>query len=94
MEKRKERVRSERSDKKIRINSSFSKSIHENLDRLATACGIPKTRLATFLVELCLQNESIINFVQEQHQQTARFRIIPSKIDGELKFIFAERKQS
>jgi hypothetical protein len=93
MEKGRERTRAERSDKKIRINSSFSKPIHEKLDRLATACGITKTRLAAFLVELCLQNENIINYTQDQHHQTSRFRIIPSKIDGDLKFIFAEKKK-
>jgi hypothetical protein len=93
MEKRRESIRAERSDKKIRVNSSFSKPIHEKLDRLAMACGMTKTRLATYLVELCLQNESIINFVQDQHHETSRFRIIPSKIDGDLKFIFAERKE-
>jgi hypothetical protein len=87
-----ERVRAERSDKKVRVNSSFSKSIHEKLDRLAMACGRTKTALAAYLVELCLQNENIINFVQDQHQNTSRFRIIPSKIDGDVKFIFAEKR--
>ncbi|WP_134705078.1 hypothetical protein [Ammoniphilus sp. YIM 78166] len=94
MEKRGERVRAERSDKRIRVNSSYSQSIHEKLDRLATACGIPKTALQTYLVELCLQNENIINYVQDQHKTQSRFRIIPSKVDGDLQFIFAEKKQS
>ena len=93
MEKGRERVRSERSDKKVRVNSSFSKTIHEKLDRLAMACGMTKTKLAAYLVELCLQNENIINFVQDQNQKNSRFRIIPSKIDGDLKFIFAEKRE-
>jgi hypothetical protein len=92
MENGRERMRAERSDKKIRINSSFSKPIHEKLDRLAMACGMTKTSLAAYLVELCLHNENIINFVQDQHQKTSRFRIIPSKIDGDVKFIFAEKR--
>jgi hypothetical protein len=92
MENGRERVRAERSDKKVRINSSFTKPIHEKLDRLAMACGVTKTRLAAYLVELCLQNENIINFVQDQHQRTSRLRIIPSKIDGDIKFIFAEKR--
>ena len=86
------RIRSERSDKKIRVNSSFNKKVHEKLDRLAMACGITKTKLAAYLVELCLHNENIVNFVQDQYKDSSRFRIIPSKIDGEIKFIFAEKK--
>jgi hypothetical protein len=93
MEKGRERVRAERSDKKVRVNSSFSKPIHEKLDRLAMACGVTKTKLAAYLVELCLQNETIINFVQDQHQKKSRFRIIPSKVDGDIKFIFAEKRE-
>ena len=92
MREGKERIRSERSDKKIRVNSSFNKTVHEKLDRLAMACGITKTSLAAHLVELCLHNENIINFVQDQYKDRSRFRIIPSKVDGELKFIFVEKK--
>ncbi len=86
------RVRSERSDKKIRVNSYFSKAVHEKLDRLSVACGVTKTGLAAYLVELCLHNENIVNFVQDQHKDSSRFRVIPSKVDGELKFIFVEKK--
>jgi hypothetical protein len=84
--------RTERSDKKVRVNSSLTKAVHEKLDRLAMACGITKTRLAADLVELCLHNENIVNFIQDQYKDSARFRIIPSKVDGDLKFIFAEKK--
>lgn len=94
MEKREERGRAERSDKRIRVNSSYSKPTHEKLDRLATACGMTKTTLQLYLVELCLRNENIINFVQEQHKDQSRFRIIPSKVDDEIKFVFVEKKQS
>jgi hypothetical protein len=91
--KEKKGMRSERSDKKIRVNSSFNKMVHEKLDRLAMACGVTKTTLAAYLVELCLHNENIINFVQDQYRETSRFRIIPTKIEGELKFIFTENKK-
>mgnify|MGYP003857545199 CR=1 FL=1 len=89
-----ERIRSERSDKKIRVNSSLTKSVHDKLDRLAMACGVTKTGLAAHLLELCLDNENIINFIQDHHKFTARFRIIPTKIEGELQFIFAEKTKS
>jgi hypothetical protein len=91
MKQERERSRSERSDKKIRVNSSFKKPVHEKLDRLAMACGTTKTQLAAYLVELCLKNENILNYVQEQYHDSSRFRIIPSKVDGEITFIFAEK---
>jgi hypothetical protein len=87
------RGRKQRSDKKIRVNASFTQLVHEKLDRLAMACGTTKTELAAFLVELCLNNENIINQTQEAHNNTAKFRIIPSRLDGELKFIFTEKKK-
>lgn len=93
MEERKERVRAERSDKKIRVNSSYTKQLHEKLEKLAIACGITKTELQAKLVDLCLSNENIINYVQDQHKHTSHFRIIPSRVDGELKFVFVEKLQ-
>ena len=92
MQEERGRVRSERSDKKIRVNSYFNKSVHEKLDRLALACGVTKTGLAAYLVELCLHKENIVNFVQDQHKESSRFRVIPSKVDGEFNFIFVEKK--
>lgn len=77
---------------KKRINATFTQLVHDKLDRLAAACGTTKTELAAYLVELCLNTESIINHVQDQHKEKARFRIIPSRINGEIKFIFAEKK--
>ncbi|MGI0016638.1 MAG: hypothetical protein ACREBU_24710, partial [Nitrososphaera sp.] len=91
MQGREEGKSKARSDKKIRVNASFTNGVHEKLDRLAMACGTTKTELAAYLVELCLDNENIINFVQEKHKDKSRFRIIPSKVDGELKFVFLEK---
>jgi hypothetical protein len=86
------RERKERSDKKIRVNASFTNPVHDKLDRLAAACGTTKTELAAYLVELCLNDENIVNHVQFKHRDKARYRIIPSRVDGELKFIFAEKR--
>ena len=92
MKEVKERTRAERFNKKIRVNSSLDKVVHEKLDRLAMACGITKTALAAYLVELCLDNENIINFVQDQYRESSRFRVIPTKVEGVVKFIFSEKK--
>lgn len=87
-----ERVRAERSDKKIRVNSPLSKPVHEKLDKLAIACGMSKTGLGAMLIELCLNNEGVVNYIQDQCKDRSRFRIIPSRVDGELKFIYADKK--
>ena len=92
MKEVKERTRSERFNKKIRVNSSLDKVVHEKLDRLAMACGTTKTALAADLVELCLDNENIINFVQDQYRESSRFRVIPTKVEGVVNFIFSEKK--
>lgn len=88
-----ERQRTERSDKKVRVNSPLSKDVHEKLDRLAIACGLSKTGLGAILIELCLNNENIINYIQDKCKDRSRFRIIPSKVDGNLKFVFVEKIQ-
>lgn len=86
------RERAERSDKKIRVNSPLSKPVHEKLDKLAVACGVSKTGLGAFLIEMCLDNENVINFVQQQFKERSRFRVIPSKVNGELKFMYVEKR--
>lgn len=88
----KEKARTERFDKKIRVNSPLTKEVHEKLDKLAIACGMSKTGMGAMLIELCLNNEGIVNYIQDQCKDRARFRIIPSKVGGELKFIYAEKK--
>ncbi|MEW9673814.1 hypothetical protein ABLT31_34070, partial [Ammoniphilus sp. 3BR4] len=43
---------------------------------------------------LCLHNENIVNHMQEKFKRRSRFRVIPSKIDGELKFVLAEKRKA
>lgn len=78
--------------KKVRVNATFSQIVHDKLDRLAAACGTTKTELAAYLVSMCLDNENIVNFVQDKHKNTARFRVIPKKENGEIKYMLAEKK--
>ncbi len=95
MEKRDKRSHTEQATKRLRVSSTYTEmpDIYEKLDRLATACGIRPTTLQTELVKLCLQNENIINYIQDRYKHCSRFRIIPSKLEGDLKYIFAEKKK-
>lgn len=83
--------RAERSDKKVRVSPSLSKLTHDKLDRLAVACGSSKSGMAEYLIELCLNNENILNHTQNDFREHSRFRIIPTKVDGDYKFIYAEK---
>ncbi|MEW9673502.1 hypothetical protein [Ammoniphilus sp. 3BR4] len=96
MKKRDKRIHTEQGAKRLRVSSTYTEmpDIYEKLDRLATACGIRPTTLQTELVKLCLQNENIINYIQDRYRHCSRFRIIPSKLDGDLKYIFAEKKKA
>lgn len=92
MERGKRKGYIEQRSGKVRVNSSLEPALYEKLDKLACACGVSPTTLLNFFAELCLSNENIINHTQDQHKYTSRFRIIPSKMDGELQFIITEKK--
>lgn len=92
MEKRVDKKAGEHWDGRLRVSSTYDAETFDMLDRLATACGISRTTLQTELVQLCLQNENIVNYIQDQHKHRARFRIVPSKADGKLRYIFAEKR--
>lgn len=74
-----------------RISSSYNPDTYERLHRMAAACGISPTSLQSFWVDLCMNNESIINYTQDYFRDKSLFRIIPTRIDGELNYIFAEK---
>jgi len=63
MQEERGRCRTERSDKKIRVNSSLSEDLHEKLDRLALACGVTKpASLPTWLSYAYITKISLILF--------------------------------
>jgi hypothetical protein len=93
LEKRNAKKIGEHWDGRLRVSSTYGDATFDKLDRLAAACGISRTTLQTELITLCLENESIINYIQEKYKNRSRFRIIPSRIDGNLKFIMVEKKK-
>lgn len=91
MEERQEREQNEQLNKRLRVSSSYDESIHEKLDRLAVACGMSRTTLQTEIVKIFLSSENLINYVQDKNKNKSRFRVVPTRIGNELKFIFAEK---
>lgn len=77
---------------KVRVNSSLRPEVYEKLDILAAACGLSPTTLVNYFTELCLSNENIIDYTQDQHRTRSQFRVIPTKTDDGLKYILAERR--
>jgi hypothetical protein len=87
-----DRKNGERSDGRFRLNSSFSENEFDMIDKLAMACGITPTRLQKEFVLLCLNNDNVVNHIQEKFKRRSRFRVIPSRIEGKMKFILTEKK--
>jgi hypothetical protein len=85
-----DKQRKTRSDKKIRINASFTKSEHDRIDKLAVACGTNKTALLTVLANLCMSNENIIKWVLAQYDKTKRYRVVPFKDINGFNFMLVE----
>lgn len=92
LEKRNDKKAGEHWDGRLRVSSTYDDDTFGKLDRLAAACGISRTTLQSEFLKMCLENESAINIIQEKYKKRSRFRIIPSKVDGELKYIFAEKR--
>jgi hypothetical protein len=87
-----DKKKGERSDGRFRLNSSFTEEKFDMIDKLAMACGITPTRLQKEFVLLCLENETVVNYMQEKFKRRSRFRVIPSRIEGKMKFILTEKK--
>jgi hypothetical protein len=87
-----DKQRGEQRDGRMRCNSTYDLYTFELLDTLAMAIGIPTTTLQSKLVKYCLQNENMVNYIQSLYKRRARFRIIPSKLNGEIQYIIQQKK--
>lgn len=81
-----EGIRKERSDKKTRVNSSLDQDTHRKLKKLAISCGMTKTMLAAKIIEMAVNNESVIDWFQKKYNTDDDYRIIPVKIQGKIHY--------
>ncbi|OJT66836.1 hypothetical protein [Bacillus licheniformis] len=81
-----EGIRKERSDKKTRVNSSLDQDTHRKLKKLAISCGMTKTMLAAEIIEMAVNNESVIDWFQKKYNTDDDYRIIPVKIQGKIHY--------
>ncbi|MBU8576398.1 hypothetical protein ACQKEX_14805 [Bacillus pumilus] len=78
--------RKERSDKKIRVNAALPKEVHDKLKKLAIACDKDKTPLAAEILEIALNNESVVNWFQTKYNKDEAYRIIVVKSNGNVHY--------
>lgn len=78
--------RQTRSDKKIRVNAGLNQIDHKKLERLAFAISMPKTILAAELISLCLNNPSVIDFIQRKYGADSDRLIIPIIENGKVNY--------
>jgi hypothetical protein len=75
-----------RSDKKVRVNASLSQETHHRLKKLAISCDMTKTMLAAEIIEMAVNNESIIDWFQKKYNKYDEYRIIPVRNQGKLHY--------
>lgn len=93
MDEREEKTRKgEGKDGRTRVNLTLYRESYEKLDKLSGAVSISPTRLAGILVDICLDNENIVNFIQDKYKKRSKYRVIPTKINGKTVYILADKK--
>ncbi|QAT68075.1 hypothetical protein EQZ20_24700 (plasmid) [Bacillus glycinifermentans] len=81
-----EESRKVRSDKKTRVNPSLNQDTHRKLKKLAISCDMTKTMLAAEIIEMAVNNESVIDWFQKKYNVDDAYRIIPVKIQGKIHY--------
>lgn len=67
-----------RSDKKIRVNPSLDQDTHQKLLALSIATNMTKTKLAEECIKFCLNNPTIIEYLQKKYPPISnKHKIIP-----------------
>lgn len=66
-----------------RIGLTPNQDTKQKLAKLAISCGMQPTTMANHLVQLCLNNPNIIEFLQRQHNKDIRYRVTPKIVDNQ-----------
>ena len=76
------KLKKTRSDKKSKVLITLSNEDHEKLKKLAISCDKTKTKLASEMVNMCVNHLDIIDFYQKKYNKDDNYRVIPIKQDG------------
>ncbi|MED1472633.1 hypothetical protein [Bacillus salipaludis] len=79
-------------NKKInRVNLSLTDKQFMNLKRLSIKLNIRHTKLAALIIEKCLSDVLLINYLQNEYCTQKAYRIVPINKKGELTFTLIGR---
>ena len=71
-----------------RVGINLTNKQNNKLNRLAVACGMPKTTLAALLVERSLDDPILVSKLQQEFNKHAAYKVLPIKKDGETEYMF------
>ena len=79
-------------NKKVnRVNLSLSNRNFSKLNKLATACRMKPTQLAGMLLEMSLNDISLVNKLQDEYCLEKAYKIIPVNNNGEIFYTLTGR---
>ncbi|RKD21127.1 hypothetical protein BEP19_15760 [Ammoniphilus oxalaticus] len=77
-------VKKKRVDAKVHVNPRISQSNHDRLKRIAIACDFTKTSMAAEFINLCLNNQNIIEYFLQKYNKNKHLSFTPTYINGEM----------
>lgn len=77
-----------------RVNVSLSNSYDTKLKRLATACNMRPTSLASLFIELSLDSTELIASLQDRFNIHNSYRVLPLEdySTGEIELVLSEKE--
>ncbi|WP_438770080.1 hypothetical protein [Brevibacillus sp. JB24b] len=84
------RNRKVRSDKKHPILSKLDADTHDKLVKLAISCGMTKTKLAEFLIDICLNSPDTVKAIQDKYNKTQKYYVSPVVVNNKVEYMFLD----
>lgn len=84
------RNRKVRSDKKHPILSKLDTDTHDKLVKLAISCGMTKTKLAEYLIGICLNSPDTVKAIQDKYNKTKKYYVSPVVVNNKVEYMFLD----
>ncbi|MGG1442147.1 hypothetical protein ABE354_08810 [Brevibacillus laterosporus] len=84
------RKRKVRSDKKHPVLSKLDFDTHDKLVKLAISCGMTKTKLAEFLINICLNNPETVRSLQDRYNTNKNYYVTPVLVQDKIEYMFLD----
>ncbi|MEB1806627.1 MAG: hypothetical protein LPK26_04845 [Bacillaceae bacterium] len=70
----------------VRRSVSLTNKHDLKLRKIAISCDMPKATMMSVMIETCLENESIIDFLQSQFNKMPEYKVKPIRINGKVEY--------